>query len=318
MKIIVTGASGLVGNAFLQEASRRRHEVIAVSGSRPANLPSGARGKQMDLTDTAEIEGLVLEEFPDIIINCAAASSPTVVEADPERAEKVNVALPRHLAMLSNHLSARFYHLSTDMVFEGVQGPYRSSDAPNPRNLYGQLKMLAEREVLKFGKEFATVLRIAIITGNSPGGERSLHERLFKQWAEGKTTPLFTNEIRQPLGVENLAEVLAELCERPSLHGIFHWAGIDTLSRFEIGQRIVRHFGLPEDLIEPVEGDADRPLDLTMELQPLLSKLRTPPMRFDDQLRSMEVPPLCRAWHATMTGQESDEPRERFVKGRDF
>jgi len=318
MKIILTGASGLVGNAFLREASRRRHEIIAVSGSRSANLPAGVRGEQIDLAETAEIEALVLEEFPDIIVNCAAASSPAAVEADPERAEKVNVALPRHLPMLANHLSARIYHLSTDMVFDGVEGPYRSTDTPNPRNLYGQLKLLAEREVLRFGSEFATVLRVAIITGNSPGGERSLHERLFKQWAEGKTTPLFTNEIRQPLGVDNLAEVLAELCERPSLHGIFHWAGVDRLSRFEIGQRIRERFGLPDGLIEPVEAGEDRPLDLTLDLQPLLSKLRTPPMPFDEQLRRLEPPPFCRAWYAAMTGFAEETPRIRFVKGRDF
>lgn len=318
MKIIITGASGLVGNAVLQETARRRHELIAVSGSREAPLPPQARGRQIDLTETAEIEALILEEFPDIIINCAAASSPADVEANPDAAEKVNVALPRHLAMLANHLSARFYHISTDMVFDGVEGPFKSTDAPNPRNLYGQMKMLAEREVLKFGKEFATVLRIAILTGNSPSGERSLHERLFKQWAEGKKTPLFTNEIRQPLSVTNLAEVLAELCERPNLHGIFHWAGPDTLSRFEIGQRILERFHLPEDLIEPVEAPDDRPLDLTLDLHPLVAKLRTPPSPFGDQLARMEVPALCRAWYTTMTGQANDIPPERFVKGRDF
>jgi len=318
MRIIITGASGLAGNAFLQEAARRRHEVIAVSGSREANLPPGVRGGQIDLSETAEIEGLVLEEFPDIIVNCAAVSSPAAVEAQPELAEKVNVAAPRHLAMLANHLSARFYQISTDMVFDGVDGPFRSTDTPNPRDLYGQLKLLAERETLKFGKEFATVLRVGIITGNSPGGERSLHERLFKQWAEGKTTPLFTNEIRQPLAVENLAEALAELCERPSLHGIFHWAGVDRLSRYEIGQRILRRFGLPENLIEPVKAGDDRPLDLRLELQPLLSKLRTPPMRFEDQLSRMQVPPLCRAWFAAMSGEPAEPPRERFIKGRDF
>lgn len=318
MKIIVTGASGLVGHAFVREAARRRNEVIAISGSRDVSLPAGVRGCSMDLSATAEIEALVLDEFPDVIVNCAAASSPAVVDADPALAEKVNVALPRHLAMLANHLSARVYHISTDMVFDGTTGPYRSTDTPNPRNLYGQLKLLAEREVLTFGKEFATVLRIAIVTGNSPGGERALHERLFKQWAEGKRVPLFTNEIRQPVGVDNLAEALLELCERPTLHGIFHWAGLDRLSRYEIGQRILTHFGLPADLIEPVEASADRPLDLTLELQPLLSKLRTPPTTFEQQLAHMEVPPFCRAWHAALTGQPEHAPRERFVKGRDF
>lgn len=318
MKIIITGASGLAGHAVLQETARRRHEIIAVSGSREISLPGNTRGRQIDLTDTAEIEALILEEFPDVIINCAAVSSPAAVEANSDVAEKVNVALPRHLAMLSNHLSARFYHLSTDMVFDGVEGPFQTSDSPNPRNLYGQMKMLAEREVLKFGKQFATVLRIAILTGNSLGGERSLHEKLFKQWAEGKQTPLFTNEIRQPLGVNNLADVLSELCERPNLHGIFHWAGLDRLSRYEMGQRIIKRFGLPTDLIAPAEAPDDRPLDLTLDLMPLLAKLRTPPLCFDQQVEEMEVPALCRNWYAATTGQTLEAPRTRLVKGRDF
>ncbi|WP_309387539.1 dTDP-4-dehydrorhamnose reductase family protein [Cerasicoccus frondis] len=318
MKIIVTGASGLTGAAFLREAARRKHDIIAVSNTREAPLPPKTVGRQMDLSSLVEIEALILEEFPDIIVNCAAISNPASVDANPELAEKINVALPRHLAMLSNHLSARFYHLSTDMVFDGMEGPYRTTDAPSPRNLYGQTKLLAEREVLKFGKEFATVLRIAILTGNSPGGARSVHEKLFQQWAEGKRTPLFTNEIRQPLSVDNLADVLAELCERPNLHGIFHWAGPDEISRYEMGKRILERFGLPEDLIEPVEAPADRPLDLRLNLHPLASKLRTPSRCYDQQVADMEVPPLCRAWHAAMTGQSTEAPRERFVKGRDF
>ena len=80
--------------------------------------------------------------WPDVIVNCAAISNPTSVEADAKLAEKINVALPRLLAQLSTHLGARLLHVSTDMVFDGQsEQPYRSTDMPAPTNLYGQTKL---------------------------------------------------------------------------------------------------------------------------------------------------------------------------------
>ena len=295
MKILLTGSSGLLGHAYALAAVRRGHTVTALYNQNQPMADGLARTIQLDASEPEELTKIAIELWPDAIVNCAAISNATSVEADAMRAEKINVALPRLLAQLSTHLGARLLHVSTDMVFDGQsEQPYRSTDMPAPTNLYGQTKLMAEREVLEHNPEDPVVLRIPILMGNSPGGRRSLHEKLIAAIQAGKKPKLFCDEMRQPCSASNVAEVLLELTERRDLHGLFHWAGSETLSRFEIGQRILKHFGLPLDAIESVCRDDDsRPARLTFNLNPIVSKLKTKPIDFAAQLDELtRIEPL--------------------------
>ena len=295
MKILLTGSSGLLGHAYAQAAVRRGHTVTALYNQNRPIADGLARTIQLDASEPEELTKIAIELWPDAIVNCAAISNATSVEADAMRAEKINVALPRLLAQLSTHLGARLLHVSTDMVFDGQsEQPYRSTDMPAPTNLYGQTKLMAEREVLEHNPEDPVVLRIPILMGNSPGGRRSLHEKLIAAIQAGKKPKLFCDEIRQPCSASNVAEVLLELTERRDLHGLFHWAGSETLSRFEMGQRILKHFGLPLDAIESTCRDDDsRPARLTFNLNPIVSKLKTKPIDFAAQLDELtRIEPL--------------------------
>ena len=299
MKILLTGASGLLGHAYAEAAIRRGHTVIALYNRHPPTARGLAQSIQLDAQQLEKLTAVCLEQWPDAIVNCAAISSPADVDAAPKLAEKINVALPRHLSQLSTHLGARFLHISTDMVFDGHSAePYRSTDMPNPSNLYGQTKLMAERAVLEHNPEDPVVLRIPILMGNSPRGQRSPHEKLLEAIARGDTPKLFCDEIRQPCSASNVAEVLLELTERRDLHGIFHWAGAETMSRFEMGQRILKHFNLPLNRVRSAcQSDdpafANRPSNLTFNLQPIVSKLKTQPATFEAQLEELtRIEPL--------------------------
>ena len=188
MKILLTGASGLLGNAYAEAAVRRGHKVIALYHRTEPTARGIEQSIQIDAQELEQLTALALEIWPDTIVNCAAISSPAEVDADATLAEKINVALPRHLSQLSTHLGARFLHVSTDMVFDGHSAePYRSTDMPSPTNLYGQTKLMAEREVLEHNPEDPIVLRIPILMGNSLSGTRSAHEKLLAAVARGET-----------------------------------------------------------------------------------------------------------------------------------
>lgn len=290
MNILLTGATGLLGHAYATAAIRRGHRITALSNTRISNIPGLADSRQIEGSENAQLTSLCLELWPDVIVNCAAISNPADVDANPQLAEKINVALPRHLAQIATHLGARFLHISTDMVFDGhVEDPYRSTDMPCPANLYGQTKLMAEREVLEHNTEDPIVLRIPILMGRSPSGQRSVHEKLLASIARGERPKLFCDEIRQPCSAQNVAEVLLELSERRDLHGLFHWAGSETLSRFEMGQRILRHFNMPPESIESVcrnddPAFSDRPAQLAFNLHPIIDKIKTRPPDFQEQL----------------------------------
>jgi dTDP-4-dehydrorhamnose reductase len=321
MKLVVTGASGFLGREVCLAALRRGHEVLALGGSRAPNVPGVAQARAFDLCSEAALEALLLEEFPHAVVHCAALPTIETCLADPAKARTLNAEVPRKLAQLCFHLGAKLVHLSTDTVFDGVAGNYQHTDRPAPLNLYGETKAAAEIEVMRFGREHAAVLRTSPIIGNSPGGDRGLHERLFLSWKDGKPASLFTDEIRQPVEVSNLADVTIELCERSNLSGLYHWAGTDAMSRHEIGVRIAGRFGLDADaLVRPasradVPSAAARPRDLSLRLHPLAGKLRTQAQSFEEQLAQLRVPRGCEDWYEKVTGRKVVR---RLEKGIDF
>lgn len=302
MKILITGASGLLGYAFAQAAKRRQHEIIPIVGSYQQSLPALQATQRVDLRDPIATERFLLDQFPDAIVNCAAISDPQRVEQDLDESHRINVGLPEQLAQLSRHLFASFIHISSEQVFDGRQALYHLSDKPSPLNTYGQQKAESEQRVREAAEEHSTVLRIPLLNGNSPRGDRSFHERLMHAWSQGKTTPLFEDEFRQPCLVDNLAAAMVELCERSETNGIFHWAGSQVLSRHEMGSALLRHLGLPEALAKPSlrtnsPNTANRQARLALDLQPLAAKLRTRPQTFDEQLDSLIIPHALRTWY---------------------
>jgi dTDP-4-dehydrorhamnose reductase len=306
MKILLTGASGLVGHAFAQSARRRGHHVIGLVHTHTGDIPGLASKRTADLTDETDLTATVLELFPDAIVNCAAVAEPARCDADPARAQALNVALPAHLARLANHLSARFVHLSSEQVFDGAATDAYTVKSPlKPLNLYARQKVESERLVHTAAPDFAITLRAPLLSGNSLTGRRSLHERLFADWSAGKTPKVYTDEIRQPCTAANLAELMVELIERNDVRGVFHWAGADALSRHELALRIRAHFKLGEKSapLEPVQLAADprtaakRPARLALDLKPLAGVVKTPIETFAAQLDQFIIPPAHRAWY---------------------
>lgn len=306
MNILLTGASGLVGSAFAQAAARRGHRVTGLVGAYTGDIAGLAAKRSVDLTDETALTAIILELFPDAIVNCAAVSEPAHCDADPARAQALNVALPALLARLANHLSARLVHLSSEQVFDGASpASYTVKSPTRPINLYARQKVESERLVHTAAPEFAVTIRAPLLTGNSLTGRRSLHERLFADWAAGRTPKVYTDELRQPCTAANLAELMVELIERNDTRGVFHWAGADVLSRHELARRIRAHFKLGETAapLEAITRAADsrtaakRQASLALDLKPLAGVVKTPIETFDAQLDQFIIPPACRAWY---------------------
>jgi dTDP-4-dehydrorhamnose reductase len=306
MTIFLTGASGLVGSVFAQAAARRGHRVIGVVGSYAGDLPGVAVKRTLDLGDEAATSAAVLDAFPDAIVNCAAVSVPEQCELDPARAQVLNVALPATLARLAHHVGARFVHLSSEQVFDGTRTtPYTADDATSPINLYARQKIESERAVAAAAKEVALTIRAPLLMGDSPGGKRSLHERMLADWSAGKTPRLYTDEFRQPCTADNLAEVMVEACERRDLFGVMHWAGAELLSRYDLGVKLRERFKLTEQQApitavtraETPEAAKKRQACLALDISPLAGRLKTRPQTIAQQLEGLKVPVPVREWY---------------------
>ena len=139
----------MAGAAFCSAAVRRGFETKAFSHRNPVKVDGIAGHTRLDLNDLNGLERPLLDMWPDVIVNAAAGSEPDKVDQDPEAATRINVDFPSRLAEIANHLGARLIHLSSDLVFDGSQSPYRSTDLPNPLSSYGKQKLDAEKKVLK-------------------------------------------------------------------------------------------------------------------------------------------------------------------------
>lgn len=300
MKLFLTGASGLVGSALACLAAERGHEVVGVVGRFHGVLPGVAQLLSLDLQHDAVVMDAVREAEPDAIVNCAAVSEPAACDADPVRSDALNVALPATLARLAREGEIPFVHISSEQVFDGGRRtPYTVTDAPAPINRYGRQKLAAEQAVLSAAPAHSAIVRAPLLMGNSPGGQRALHERLLADWAAGRAARLYTDEFRQPCTAANLAAVLLELAERNDLRGVFHWAGTELVSRYELGCRVRAHFGLSEHvapIIPVTRADTpdiarQRPACLSLDLAPLSESLATRPQSLAQQLPTLRPPP---------------------------
>ncbi|MDB6068098.1 MAG: dTDP-4-dehydrorhamnose reductase [Pedosphaera sp.] len=223
-KIIwITGAGGLIGNCLVKTgaAYAAGAEII------------GLTRDQVDLTDFDSVCRMFSKTSPQMIIHCAALTKSPACQADPPLARKLNVEVTSRLAELASKIPFVFF--STDLVFDGRQGNYDETASVNPLGVYAETKVAAEQIV--FANPRHTVIRTSLNGGNSPTGDRGFNEQLRRAWQDHQTIKLFTDEFRSPIPAAFTARAVWELIlqEKP---GLYHIAGSERLSRWQIGQLI--------------------------------------------------------------------------------
>jgi dTDP-4-dehydrorhamnose reductase len=277
MRILITGASGLLGlNLALELANR--HTVYGVT-NRYALHTKRFITIQTDLRTPGAVESVLEITRPDWVIHCAALADLDACEADPELASQLNTELPRNLASHVARGGARLVHISTDAVFDGVRGDYNEVDAPNPLSVYARTKWEAERTVAEADPQ-AIIARVNLF-GWSLTGKRSLAEFFFYNLTAKKQVMGFTDVYFCPLLVNDLAEILTSMLEK-KLQGLYHVVSRAPASKYEFGVMLARRFGLDASLIAPSSVNdaglkaARSPL-LTLRTDKLTQALGAPP-----------------------------------------
>jgi len=220
----ITGANGLIGNYLVRTARQfgSQWQVRALTRT------------QFDLLDFAGVKREFKSDQPKLIIHCAAVSTSAEAQRDPSLARRVNEEATKFLAELAGEI--QFIFFSTDLVFDGRKGNYHEADAPNPLHLYGETKAEAEKIVLQNPRH--AVVRTSLNGGISLSGNRGFNEQLWQALQSGQGMKLFTDEFRSPIFAGETARAVWELAGKTSA-GIFHVAGAQKLSRYEIGQLLL-------------------------------------------------------------------------------
>ncbi|NTU74788.1 MAG: SDR family oxidoreductase [Anaerolineaceae bacterium] len=247
-RYLVTGASGLLGLNFAMHLQDRADVIGIVHHSTLVGVPFPTLS--VDLTEPGQAKTLLEYTRPDIVIHCAAQANIDTCEKNPALAKKINAQVPGILAKETAHLGISMVHISTDSVFDGLQGGYTEESIPNPISVYSRSKLDGEHAVEKANPQ-ALIARVNFY-GFSLTGQRSLSEFFINNLMNGKKVNGYTDVYFNPLWVNHLVEVLLEMTEK-NLHGLYHVLGSEGISKFEFGVKLARMFGLDESLIRPVQ-----------------------------------------------------------------
>ncbi|HZI85636.1 MAG TPA: dTDP-4-dehydrorhamnose reductase [Pyrinomonadaceae bacterium] len=267
MKVLVTGAQGMVGRAVCDYCSTIGDEVLAY----------GRDG--LDIADSDAVMTTVARERPDVIINCAAWTDVDGCESDRERAFAANATGPENLARASKLYDAGFVTISTDYVFDGSKtGFYTQEDQPNPQSVYAASKLEGEQRA-QLANENTLVVRTGYVFG--PGG-RNFLSTVVERAREGATLHVINDQFGTPTYSRDLAIRLRELAER-NYPGIYHVVNAGEGTTFaDFAREALTISGISDVDLRTVSMDSlDRPAPRprNSRMRCLLSEqLQLPPM----------------------------------------
>ncbi|HYN01991.1 MAG TPA: SDR family oxidoreductase [Vicinamibacteria bacterium] len=286
MRVLVTGAGGLLGGRLAELLHGRGLEVLAAH--RLSIPPPGPRPVLVELTDETALARLLDASRPDAVVHAAAVGQAHHCEERPDEAERVNARLPGILARECHERGLRLVALSTDLVFRGDRAFVREDDPPGPLGVYGRTKLAGEQAVLS-ACPGAAVARVALVLGRGHGARATSTESVARALLGGQAVRLFTDEYRTPVDPESVAEAVRRLLERP-VAGLFHLGGPERISRHDLGRRVARWLGLPEAGIAAGRqadhaGPDRRAADVSLDSGRARSELGWEPRPIDEAIR---------------------------------
>jgi dTDP-4-dehydrorhamnose reductase len=241
VKVLITGAGGMVARALAAHCTSNGDEVFAHTRD------------TLDITQPDHVREVFARERPDTVINCAAWTDVDGCELNPERAVLINAEAVETLATHSRHVGASFVTISTDYVFDGAkEGFYTQRDDPEPQSAYGIAKLQGERRA-KFVSARVVVVRSGWIFGV---GGRNFLATAVERLRRGEHLKAIGDAYGTPTYAPHLAARLRELAGR-DLPGTFHVVnGGAGASFLEFAEEAARAAGVAGVEIESVSMDS--------------------------------------------------------------
>ena len=290
MKVLVTGANGLLGQELVALLLQRKHEVIATSKGASRLQPSFAGSftyRDLDITDGLEVQKVVMEFMPEVIVHAAAMTQVDECELNKIDCYNINVTATRFLIEAAKEVNSRLVYVSTDFIFDGSAGPYKEEDEPKPLNYYGSTKLSAETEVVESGLPWA-IARTVLVIGNAIGTRSNIISWVKDKLSKGEKIRVVNDQFRTPTFTEDLAKGIVLIIEKKAT-GIYHISGKDLLTPYEIALKTAAHFQLDSSLIEKADvtsfsQPAVRPPRTGFQIDKARKDLGYEPLSFDEGL----------------------------------
>ena len=283
-RILVTGASGLLGRKLVKLAVEEGHEVFSAYSSHQVDL---GKPVKLDLTQPESVKRAVNESKPEVLIHAGGLTDVDYCEIHKDEATKVNAEGTANLLNASERLKPHCIYVSTDYVFDGQKGNYGEDDQPNPVNHYGYSKLKAEELVKEYSGKWC-IARTSVVFGWGREHRPNFATWVLSKLKAGEPVNAVFDQYASPTLNTNLAEMLLDVAEA-NLTGIIHLAGATRINRYDFARSIAGLFDLDEDLIRATESSslnwtAKRPADSSLRIQKANETLRHRPLSLNDAL----------------------------------
>ena len=273
MRLLITGARGVLGTELVDRASRLGLEVHATDID------------EMDVTDRVAVESVVGSLRPEVILHCAAYTAVDRAEEEPDAAVRVNRDGTRNVARAAAEVGSLLVYLSTDYVFDGEKrSPYLPEDPPNPQGAYARSKLAGEEEAAVAGGEWLMV-RSGWLYGS---GGKNFVDTILGVAEERGSVKVVSDQKGRPTWVGSLAPTILDLLAMGA-RGIYHAADRGEATWLELAEKALALAGI-EAVVVPVSTEewgapAPRPEYSVLELEKVESLLSRAMPRWEDSLR---------------------------------
>ena len=284
MKFLVTGSSGLVGSQVVKDLVEQNYIVHSCYHN---EKPLYGIPMILDLTDNEKIIQKIQEIKPDVIIHLAAMTNVDLCETEKELSLQINSKATKILAKQAAKQNAFFIYMSTDYIFDGIDGMKKENDLPNPLGFYGRSKLEGESILKKLTSNWC------IVRTSTPFG---IHpkKKSFPLWVKEnlelkKEIPVLADQFTSPTFVPNLSKMLIEVATR-QITGIIHLAGATRISRYELSKMIAENFNFDKTLLKPTTIDemkwnGIRPKDSSLDVSKATKILNEKPQTIEQSLK---------------------------------
>ncbi|HUT05922.1 MAG TPA: dTDP-4-dehydrorhamnose reductase [Nitrosopumilaceae archaeon] len=283
MRFLVTGSAGLVGQRVVHDLVKQNHKIYSIYHD---EKPIDGIPVSLDLTDCEKIKQIVQKIKPDVIIHLAALTNVDLCETEIELARTINAKATQTLANEAAKIKAFFVYISTDYVFDGIQGMKNENDIPNPLGYYGKTKLEGEVSLNNLASNWA------IARTSTPFGVH-LKKKSFPLWVkenleENKEIKVLTDQFTSPTYVPNLSKMIIEVATK-QINGIIHLAGSTRISRYDFAVLIAEKFDLDKSLLiraktEEMSWKAKRPKDSSLDVTKAAELLDEKPQTIQQSL----------------------------------
>lgn len=291
MKILVTGANGLLGQKLVELILAKDDYLIATAKSKLVlPLPKG-EFHPLDITDHNQVLDVIAGTKPDVVIHTAAMTNVDQCEVEKEKCWESNVTAVEHIVEACTKAGARLVHLSTDFIFDGTHGPLDEEAVPNPISYYGASKWAAEKVVQQSGLAWA-IARTVLVYGVTKDMSRSnIVLWVKKSLEERKTINVVNDQWRTPTLAEDLA-MGCYLITQKQATGIYNISGEEMMTPYDIAIATADFFKLDKTLISPTDSSkfkqvAARPPKTGFLIKKAQINLQFNPKSFVESLASM-------------------------------